>query len=202
MKVSSLVKKGSDEEVALYCGKCGIVYRLVDREGAEKCCKPNICEDCNTPIVDKDRRFWKICRKCEDARYEKKERDAFDKAEKVKLSDYKGEYLHRIGFSGEGYIPTGDIDDQWEEEGMPEYAWACERMGFHRLDADAILENELSDYAEDSIEQLDVTGLQKVIDEWLKKQDFVNYRPINKAVLLSELKAEREKVTEKEEGAK
>jgi len=188
MDVKELVIRGEDRVVALICGKCGIVWGIGFRDAAEECCDYK-CKYCGVKIEG----GWTACKLCRDKKDAKREKAAFDKADKVNYQDYPGEYLYSEAFhSNDGYVPSDDIlyeIEDIDQECRPTYAWACEPMHL-KIDAQEILENELQEFHEDAIDYCDIDGLQKLLDEWLDKQSVVSYFRSNTVVLLDSILAE------------
>lgn len=114
----------------------------------------------------------------------------FEKAEKINIKDYKGNYIYDS--QTEEYF--GDIDEleeYYEAEGMvlPEYVYGCEAIKFS-LDMYKIVEDELEDnHYEDAMSHIDMDSLkelQKTIDKWTESQGIVSYeKDYNLALLLN-----------------
>lgn len=145
------------------CEKCGCVYG--DYDLAEECCSKRYC-DCGKEI-DK---YYTKCRICT-------ERKRFKNANKVKLEDYKGEYLYddptNKYFSG-----IDELVEYYEDLGAkpPKYAYGCTATKFS-LDISDIVQNELNDnHYEDAYDNVeDEESLVKFVNEWTDKQNIVSY---------------------------
>lgn len=115
-----------------YCEKCHCVHR--NHVLAELCCKPPIC-GCGAECPD----GWILCNKCRSADEANKERERFDKAERVTEWD------------GPVYHPTLDIyarniSELLEtHESETGYVWTCRSVPVIALDADAVVDGALSD---------------------------------------------------------
>lgn len=183
MDVHEVVTRGHDHPVALYCGKCGLIYRLTEPEMAEQCCKPYICK-CGKPAP----KGYTICDECRNAAEAAREKALYDKAKKISLDAYEGDWIYSDAFGNDGFGLTEEIEDElfvMEPKNRPRYAWACKPFGLKRIDAMDIIENLLEDHHEDAIEEVDVDGLQEVLDKWLKDQSVSSFEPdYSTAVLL------------------
>jgi hypothetical protein len=171
MDVKELVSRGTDKVVAVYCGKCGLVYRLTERENvAEECCKPKKCSSCGKLLEEK---YYFVCEECRDKKVQENENALFEKAKKVAFRDYQEEMVYYEGLGHDGYVMTEDIEEDIAgiEGPKPKYVWACKRSETPKIDASDIIERYFDDYAEETIDGLDVEGLQKALDQWLGVQD-------------------------------
>lgn len=190
MDTKELVKRGSDEVVALYCGKCGLVYRISESHLAEACCQPIICS-CGKPAP----KGWTICDECRRANDEAKEKALFEKAEKVVLKDYKIDYVYWEGIGNDGFATDDELEDWLSEQiesERPEWVWACKEVELPKLNAHDLIEHITQDSFEGADERLDADDLQKVLDEWHARQErVIFYEPdFTKVVLIGELLAE------------
>jgi len=104
-----------------FCEECRII--ALDKITAEKCCMPEIC-GCGAVIVDK---YWTVCRTCIEAHQKSIELERFNKAEKIKESDYTGMvYVDGIGHN-EGYFEsTDELREYLFDEYGDEYSDAVE----------------------------------------------------------------------------
>jgi hypothetical protein len=175
------VKRGTDEVVAFYCGKCGKVHGSFAI--AEQCCNQVLCR-CGKAAVG----GYVVCPKCLVEAERRVEQARFDKAEKILIDAYDGDWIFSDAFHDDGFSPTDQVEDALERmdpKDRPKYAWACKPFGLKRIDATDIIEHLLEDHHEDAWEQVDHDGLQAVLDEWIKKQSVISYEPdYSKAVLL------------------
>lgn len=102
------------------CGVCRVIS--TSEHHARMCCAPRVCNRCGGDIVEK---HWTQCCGCRDETAIKKEREKFEKAEKVSPADWDGgvfygdEYFSELG----GFIDN-HVDDI--VEAPPEYLWVAE----------------------------------------------------------------------------
>jgi hypothetical protein len=201
MNAQELFKKASKTDTYYepverwFCEKCEIIHQ--DRDLAEKCCKPNICA-CGTEISEK---YYLVCASCRTKQDITREKDLFDKAEK--LTEWDGPvYCDGYG-SNEGYFETvEDFLDQFEETyeefrnsepeknlKLPEYVWCCDSIPLANLDLDEILENSTQE-AYDGFEYSGFKGLEELraaIDKFNEiNKDVVSWTPNYKKALLLE----------------
>lgn len=95
-----------------YCGTCRNVHKT--QQSAEACCRNYLCSVCG---CDTGKRHYTACAKCMRDDVDRRERDRFDKAEK--LTEWTG----AVYDDGE-YYP--DLDTFLDGTGEPpEYVWAC-----------------------------------------------------------------------------
>lgn len=189
MDVHELVKRGSDEVVAIYCGKCGTVFRMTEPDQADGCCKPRMCK-CGKPTMGS----YVSCDSCIKAMDEAKEKATFDKATKIQFADYKGDFVFSEALRHDGYLPTDQVEERLADmkpEDRPRYVWACVPFGLDRLDASDVLSSYLEEHHEEAEESLDVDELQKILDDWRDKQSLVSYgQDLTTAILLDSVLAE------------
>lgn len=124
-----------------YCEKCRLVYN--GKHQAAQCCAPVVCE-CGTEIED---RYYRQCRKCRHVAHLKRERELFEKAEK--LTEWNGPVL--LPDSDRYYASIQDyMDDAFDGE-VPqhEYVWACDSRPICVLDLYRIIENATDDAPEE-----------------------------------------------------
>jgi len=146
MNEKPLVKQDDTEIVAWYCGKCGIV---TDTEGkAAQCCKPYACSHCGR----KTPRYRLICSSCSHDIRNKKERERFEKAEKILAADYGEEPVFYDDACVMGGIES--VIESCEDDGIdpPRYVWATSSRYF-KLDLDDLLESALERFQEDADER-------------------------------------------------
>ncbi len=195
--IRTIVDKENGDVVGFACGNCGTFYSTIAgedkaRRNAERCHNSiRTCEKCGAE-VKADRRKCESCDRAENDEFRensaKKELARFEKAPKVKLADYKGEYLWFPGsmIGNDGFLRSDEVEDDFEDDEMPEYAWACGSFGL-RMDADSIIENALDNHHEDAGENVgdeDRKELQAILDAWCAKQRVTSYEPIDEVVLL------------------
>ena len=163
------------EKPAYQCGVCKKAY--FDKDIAEKCCVPRLCEDCGKEIES----YRIVCEPC----YEKRQ---FDKAEKLTYAQWDG-WVQRDGYGyNEGYFESvDDLLQHCEDEDIepPDWVFCCESRE-HKLNADDILDNMLSDAHEDARDCIvDEEELCRFVKEWNAKQTVATYYPdYSKVVIL------------------
>lgn len=110
---------------------------------AEQCCRPYKCSVCGVEVD----RYHTMCRACQDARCAEKEREWFDKAEK--LTSWPGPVFvpqtDRYHASVEEYLDYAD-EEQIAAGG---YLWACESTPVCTLDIGRIIEDATQEAYED-----------------------------------------------------
>ncbi|MFH0777869.1 MAG: hypothetical protein V2A71_04475 [Candidatus Eisenbacteria bacterium] len=196
MNTKELVKRGSDEVVALYCGKCGLVYRTTEMQLADRCCVEEPCK-CGKPKM----KGWSVCETCLKAKDIAEEQARFEKAKHIPFDEYEGEWCYSDAHKGsDGYFPIDDLDEilaDMAPENRPKYVWACEPFGLDRIDAVDLVSSLLEEHHEDAMDDVDVEGLQKLLDKWVDEQSVTSYAPdYSQAVLVEgvlEAVAEHEK---------
>jgi len=191
LKPIDLVKKGTDEVRCYACATCGIVYSKHNKQPAELCCAPKVCE--REGCAEETRKYHIYCSACREKADAAKEARKFEAARKVLYADWKGGMLHSDR-SDKYFIGWQDYLDECEnEEVEPErYLWDCLAMKLH-MDAADVIENALSDHHEDANERIsDECELQKLLDEWCAKQDVTTFYPSANVVVLAPRKLEGE----------
>ena len=154
------------------CGECGTLYGSHNfqepaQERATQCCTVKKCE-CGKDLP----KFWMKCSDC-------RNNDSYNKhiASAEEVTDYD-DYLYDDQ-NGKYYTDVEDFLDQTVDEDiedLPEYLFACTELSFPSIDVGNILENALSDHHEDACDQVvDEEGLQKLLDNWVKKQTLISY---------------------------
>jgi hypothetical protein len=140
-----LYKKDGTSAGAFYCSECRAMFG--SEEQASGCHGERICE-CGKPI---DRRYYAICSECSDTKFRteqaEKERQRFEKAEKVPYADYEGGML----FDGDKYHDDLEsLEDDVFDGDMPEYVWACKDIGVIKATTENLYENMLENMWEDA----------------------------------------------------
>jgi len=120
-----------------WCEKCKRVHSTENQ--ANECCQPWVCKSCGEACAE----FRTICDACIDKREAEKERDLFDKAEK--LTSWGGP----IFYFDKYYCDVDTFLDDLPPEFLPEYVWATNPVQFVHLNADSITESVLDDAYED-----------------------------------------------------
>lgn len=199
-----LVIKGRDEPVGFACPQCGVMYTVktfgggghpdaqqTAKQAAELHCAPKLCE-CGKPL---DKKPYTLCSECLEQREVEREHARFEKAAKVSIDDYDGDYAvfwpdGPGGGMGEGFYSNLDeLLEIYEDEEMdlPPYVWACKPYELH-MDAGGILERAISGHHEDAYDSLNDGAeeeLQTLLDFFCKKQNVRSWEPdYTKVVLL------------------
>lgn len=142
-----------------FCEQCRTVQK--SRELADKCCTPNKCRHCGNDCE----KYWTACKNCLDADSVEKERQRFEKAEKVREFDGMV-FLEGFGFQNGYFDSVADFIDWWEGEHgddvkMPEYVWACTSRPSCRIDLDRVIEDATQD-AHDEYDPEKLTGVDEL----------------------------------------
>ena len=131
-----------------YCDTCRHVHKT--QEAAEKCCRNYKCSVCG---CDTGARHYTACQPCMRKDGERRERERFDKAEK--LTTWAGAvYEH-----GE-YYPDLDTFLSCVDE-RPDYVWACIERPLVHADEDDIT-SRIFDEAYEGFEPDDLKGLDEL----------------------------------------
>jgi hypothetical protein len=201
--IRTIVDKEDGKIVGFACANCGTFYSTISgedeaRKNAERCHNATAtCFSCGGPVMSLHQKECDTCWQKEIGRTTAKaaelERGRFERAPKIKFSDYKGEYLFFPDFSigHDGFLPVDGLEDYFadDDEKMPAYAWACSSFGLI-MDAQLILDSALEDHHEDAGENVgaeDLNELQTLLDAWCAKQSVTSYQPTDEVVLLDEL---------------
>lgn len=158
MNAIQLFHKDGKDSGIFYCGSCRIVHP--EQSKADLCCQPYKCSACGVET----RKYVSECATCRDIRETGKEKEVFEKAEKV--TEWDGWiFSDGLGY-GDGYF--SDVDDliEWCEENdvpRPEYVWTCEPVAFAQITVDQVTEliTDSGDAYED-FEQSDLNGLDEL----------------------------------------
>lgn len=188
-----LVHKDDTDKVAVWA--CGVCRRITvpvglepagSEEAARLCC---LCRDCQSVVIDRERHRFECpaCLERRSIRWQleaaRKERESFERAEKVSEADYDGPVFCED--TDTFYRDSGELREWFEDEERetPAYAWACsKRTG--ELRVDSILESAADDLHEDHEWQA-FAELEAFIAEWNKKQTCETWEPdYGRAVLL------------------
>jgi hypothetical protein len=153
-------------EVTVYkCSDCKKVY--VKKEFADDCCKPYRCEVCGVETP----RYRTKCALCA-------EKIRFGKANKIKYSEYKAQYLwdertkkyySDIEEMAEAYA---EYDNEEGNSGMPDWCYACTEIPF-QVDIEHAIEQAEEDMYEDFEavhSAVDLKELLDFVEAWNKKQ--------------------------------
>lgn len=142
MNAIELYHKDGKATGVFYCVKCRCVSR--DKVSADKCCEPMKCDMCGCDVPQ----YHSRCSTCWQLATDQKERERFEKAEKV--TEWSGPvFCEGVGYN-EGFAGCiEDLLDDVEPEDMPEYVWTCLSRPSCELDYDSIIENATSDAHEE-----------------------------------------------------
>ena len=181
MNPNELVFRGTDEVVAVACGKCGTVYST--KMSAERaimmatdCCDPH-CSECRAPC----RRGWTFCDACRDKKRVELESARFAKAKKIALGQWSDPYLFVDGAPDEGFVEVSGLGDTLAEMRangvtVPTYAWTTEehRANFNLVDAlHNMLADEQHESAPDFVDDALIGAAQVIVNRALA--DVVSY---------------------------
>lgn len=187
MNATELYLKEGKSAGIFYCEKCLCVAG--SQHLAEQCCKNYLCSKCGKDVGS---RSWLVCDACRSAAEVEKERERFDKAEK--LTTWDG-WVFLEGIGREGFSESlSDFYDNWADEHdeggeLPKYVWACEANHFVRADVSDItwaMEGEAyEDFDFDTLEGLD--ELKAALAKFNEANSAVcSYQPdYSKAILLN-----------------
>lgn len=171
MKAIELTKRGTDDVIAHACGECK--YVATSSEAAERCCAPRKCDKCGAAVGSS------YCKACTDARLASEEVASFEKATKIRNSEYTGPlYTDEVlggDWGGNYFSDEGALRETCErrETPMPAYAWACEPQRVS-LDGLEILERALEEQEahEDAIDGVSKAALKELsdfLDGWCER---------------------------------
>jgi len=175
----------SIEVKAWKCEKCGKAY--LDKTVATNCCveKKNICEICGCEIKSP----WLKCHDC-------REKERFEKAEKVRYSIYGIEYLwdetQQEYFRDAEDLAEKYGEDAYEERGvdvelnLPTWCYGCVGHTFG-IDIERAIEKADESMYEDFDLEKSVIGLRELRDfikAWNAKQTAKSYDVNYKTVVL------------------
>jgi hypothetical protein len=168
------------------CKNCGTTY--LDKEFAERCCKPKYCEDCGAELPYKW--YQTVCESCAEKRY-------YNKSIKMTIEEYNEKYPNNMVFYGETYY--SDIDSCLEclfdscsnDEELKELVDSLEfiygtESDLVELDGDSIIEQMEQD---SNIEDFSVAPegykeLNDFLKDWNKKYGTVCYTQDKIAILI------------------
>jgi hypothetical protein len=181
--------RGREETTGYACPVCGVLW-MFDKDDTDelkenhyKAAKQHCQDTC--ACGGKLEKYWTMCKDCREKAAVAKEKERFEEAEKIPVSDY-GDPVnwsdHSGDMTGEGFFSnTEAVIEYCEEEGfeLPAYVWACKRYVF-TLDADSILSQQMEqqDMFEDAIDcvpQADYDRLAAFLKDWSKGLDLVTW---------------------------
>ena len=140
-----------------YCSECRVVYRTEDE--AKWCHGERLCA-CGEKITQGY--YQRTCGACDTKAFREKEAakeaERFEKARKIKESEYTGEHV----MCGDSfYDSVEDSIDQFLEGQEPEYVWACKEHGIPKVDLEDITSNMLDNMWDDA-DTSDLNGLEEM----------------------------------------
>lgn len=151
-----LYKKDGTAAGIFYCSECRIVHKT--EAEATNCHGKRLCA-CGKAIEHK---YQSDCTECRSKQWREqeaiKERERFDAAVKINVSDYKGDM---VNIGDKFYEEIEDAIDQFLPGQEPEYVWACKNVGVPLADSDSIVENCLEGMWEDA-DARDLNGLAEL----------------------------------------
>lgn len=161
------------------CAEC--LRPMRSKEVADECCGPSVCGKCGAGV----KRYHIICGPCGTEAWEAKRADAFEKAVKVSLAEYMKEEFDVVVLDGDEHSTSiGEWLDMDDEE-RPEHANAVKPRDMPQINARDMLGNELCEYHETAVDELDVDALQRLLDAWCAAQSVRWWVEDGRIVLLS-----------------
>jgi|WetSurMetagenome_2_1015567.scaffolds.fasta_scaffold36353_6 hypothetical protein len=141
------------------CSVCKIAAH--SEHEAEECCKPKLCACGNAVKMN-----YTVCTQCYHAAEVRRDQDRFDKAKKVKWTEYEGQMLYCD--HNDKFYPDVEslLDEFYGDDDPPEWAYGTIDKIFS-MDAQTIVEDELErqEWFEDAIDHLTfVKELQTALD--------------------------------------
>ena len=142
---------------AFYCSVCNVIYPTKDK--AEWCHGERLCA-CGKKI---EQRFFEIrCEECKRKMWHEKEAakeaERFEKANKIKASEYTGDH---VMCNDQYYDCVEDAIDQYFEGQEPEYMWACKDDGIPSVDLEDVICNIIDNMWEDA-DTSDLNGVEEL----------------------------------------
>jgi hypothetical protein len=184
-------------EVVIYqCSQCG--RKFENPASAEVCCiTENLCPKCGKPM----KRFFTMCDACRSEEFEEKQRakekERYEKAEKILLDDYDGEQV----FDGEHFILTDDADIEYAMDGSDSrrFVWACtkHRRVVTKEDVHGMLGQIIEEVEFDEspgVEDVfNLATLMEFIEKWNEKNKLIYFSiDYSRAILLKDPEDEDE----------
>jgi len=160
------------EEVMYRCTICNKVS--ADKDVAEKCCQPGKCRVCGKELKP----YYTLCDLC-------KRKEYYDKANKIKYSDYKLEYLYDEIYDKyfRDYEEMLEYYEENEAEKTLSWAWGCSEYSF-KINIDNAIESAEENMYDDFDDIIDYEELVNFIKEWNDKQTAKAYLPDYKTVII------------------
>jgi len=173
------------------CDKCNKAY--MEKEAAEKCCAPKICEYCGAEMPPKY--YYTACDFC-------REKRRYDNADKMSLAEYVDADPHLPVFTKTGELIMPDdmwVFDDWKshsDDKRPEYVYGAISR-FVKLDAEGIIENlnEQVTFEEDDVEMFSDDALDEIwgfCANWNDRNEYEYYDENWKLVVIIPAEKENE----------
>ena len=187
MNATELFHKDGKATGVFYCTSCRIVSRT--QEQAEECCKPRKCSNCKCELPKET--YYTGCSDCRVKREAAKEKERFERAEKVSAKEWGGwVYLEDVGDNNGYFDSVGELLAHFEEEGLelPDYCYVAEPKQWVQAEVYQITQSIEGDAPED-FDFRSLAGL-KELKEALEKFNEANANELiwwpnyKKAVLL------------------
>lgn len=179
-KVKPLYLEDGLESGVFYCTEC----RAVNTTNLCYKCSPQYCKHCDLEIKEKG---WTICSDCRASEERKKEKEKFDKAQKVNFLNYQDFVFDP---NSELYFesPEDYLEYELEEDVVSEYIWTCEPYSLSPIDAGWIAEQateEMHEEAYDQISDKSLKELQTALDKFVSDNNHIqSYKPNYKKALV------------------
>jgi hypothetical protein len=146
-----------DPSGVFYCSECRVVYRAKDE--AEWCHGERLCA-CGKKVTQGY--FQRTCSECESKEWRDKqtakEAERFEKAKKIKASEYTGDHV----YLGDSYYDSvEEAIDEFLEGQEPEYVWACTDHGIQKASLEDLTQNIVENMWEDA-DTNDLNGLEEL----------------------------------------
>ena len=132
-----------------FCSKCRVVHR--DRDGANKCCQPTLCQDCGVEIFQ----YYTKCNAC----LEMKQLEAAQETE-----DWCGMFVGEKFFSDEDSLVEylSDVDEVEDIDDFPNYAFAATANVIPKLIAQDLVFNVIETDVHEDFDVEDLEGLAEL----------------------------------------
>jgi hypothetical protein len=139
-------------------------------DAATRCCVTPMCA-CGVEV----KRYSTQCTTCWRAEQDAKDEERWQKTPKGTIAEYLAE--HPDGFVTDGEDGFWSVDSYIADEVYLRHprVWFCEPRRGIKLDAGDVVESWADDRHEDATDDLDLAGLQKLLDEWCAKQTTVSW---------------------------
>lgn len=180
------------------CSKCGRIHE--DQSVVDQCCVPQPCERCEKELRQSP---YTVCKDCRHQLERERERERFEKAEKIPEAQWAGPVFSEDWDEEEGYAESiaellGGIIDansgmsreengenldrgdnetefEWACRFIPEYVWSCDVVHPH-VDAQSVIEGVCEQLYEDAYDAIvGHDDLQKALDDWCAEQTVVGW---------------------------